>query len=145
MPGPDGDRDGSTFEHAYDFDRLNRQMRAVGEFMADGRWHLLHAIAAGVGAPEASVSARLRDMRKAKYGGFQIDRRRDPDSKGLWWYRLNGHMPVLTLASEPKPAADAELQRRLDLVLAMCDAADEAHAGHLRVAQVRAAADGSLT
>lgn len=147
----DGDHDGSTYEHRYDFARLNRQGRLVAAVMADGRWHTLNEIAhtlrqQGTMVSEASVSARLRDMRKARFGGFQIERRRT-DNKALHAYRLNGHMPVLAVVPEPTKtdAADGELQRRLDLVLAMCDAADQAHTPHVRAASVRGAADGTLT
>ena len=48
--------------------------------MSDGLWHMLAEISEKTGDPEASVSARLREFRKAKYGAFVVDRRRTRDS-----------------------------------------------------------------
>ncbi len=80
--------DGPTFDPAEDGPRLNRQLQLVRDLMADGRWRTLGEIAAAVGCPEASVSARLRDLRKEKFGGHQVDRERVPGQNGLWRYRL---------------------------------------------------------
>lgn len=54
--------------------------------MKDGSWHTLPEIAAGTGDPEASISARLRDLRKPRFGSYVVDRRRR--SQGLFEYRL---------------------------------------------------------
>lgn len=70
-----GDRDGETFSKGRDLSRLNAQMRAVYELMKDGQWRSLFAIAHHTDHPEASVSARLRDLRKPKFGGFTVERR----------------------------------------------------------------------
>jgi len=43
-----------------------------------------------VQAPEASVSARLRDLRKAKFGGYRVERQRVREGRGLYHYRLTG-------------------------------------------------------
>ena len=83
--------DGGTYNKLLDQMRLGRQMLAVLELIADGRWRTLREIADAVGAPEASVSARLRDLRKARFGQHILDRRRrDEPSRGLWEYRLHG-------------------------------------------------------
>jgi hypothetical protein len=79
--------DGDTFEADKDADRLRRQLLAVRAYMADGKWHTLADIGRGVEAPEASVSARLRDMRKPKFGGHTIARRRTNVSNGTFEYR----------------------------------------------------------
>lgn len=136
-----GDRDGATYDHALDFGRLNRQARQVADVMADGRWHTLGDIALVTGASEASISARLRDMRKERFGGFNIERRRDPDQPGVWWYRLNGVIPALALA--PSKPTRAQLEGRLAAVTALCEQAATLGATHLRVESVRAAAEGS--
>lgn len=81
-----GDRDGVTFEPKRDTQRLNRQAQDVFNFMSDGRWHTLADISNKTGHPEASVSARLRDLRKPKFGSFIVERR--ALSKGLWQYRM---------------------------------------------------------
>jgi len=84
---PDGPRGGDTYDPDRDGNRLNRQARAVWGVMADGRWHTLQGIAITIGEPEASISARLRDFRKPRFGSHIVERRYLAD--GLWEYRLN--------------------------------------------------------
>lgn len=81
-----GDRDGETFDRARDLSRLNAQARDVYEYMAHGQWRTLADIAQNTGHPEASVSARLRDLRKPTLGGFTVERRYI--AKGLYQYRV---------------------------------------------------------
>lgn len=73
-----------------DFDhlRLGAQAAAVYRLMSDGRWRTLREIAAAVDAPEASVSARLRDFRKSKFGQHNVQRRRRFEGRGTWEYRM---------------------------------------------------------
>lgn len=81
--------DGETFDAARDGDRLRCQLHAVRTLMADGRWRTLATIAAECGYPENSIpgiSARLRDLRKPKFGAFTVERRYLHD--GLWQYRV---------------------------------------------------------
>jgi hypothetical protein len=66
--------DGATAVAEEDFIRLARQQRAVFDVMKDGRLRTLHEISRLTGAPEASVSARLRDFRKQRYGGSTVER-----------------------------------------------------------------------
>ena len=82
----DRDFDGATYDPGRDSERLNRQLVAVRRAMSDFEWHTLYALSLITGAPEASVSARLRDLRKAKHGGRIVERRYVGD--GLWEYRL---------------------------------------------------------
>ena len=83
----DGPRDGETFDPGTDTIRLNDQMRRVADVMGDSKWRSLAEIAEVTGDPEASVSARLRDFRKPRFGGFAVLRRRR-EGAGLWEYRL---------------------------------------------------------
>jgi DNA-binding Lrp family transcriptional regulator len=62
-------------------------MRAVYALMQDGQWRTLAVIAEECKASEASVSARLRDLRKLRYGGYFVERRRVRSD--LWEYRLD--------------------------------------------------------
>lgn len=78
--------DGETFDQARDGKRLNKQQRAVTEVMLDGKWRTLKHIAMTIGAPEASVSARLRDLRKVRNGSYIVERRYI--TKGLYEYRV---------------------------------------------------------
>jgi hypothetical protein len=82
-----GDRDGSTYNHEFDFERLNKQMKKVYLVMKDGEWRTLFELSSETGSPEASVSARLRDLRKVKFGAFNVERRRIAES-GLYEYRV---------------------------------------------------------
>jgi len=83
------DFDGATYEPQHDKKRLTTQLGRVFNMMSDGEWRTLPEIAKGASAPEASVSARLRDLRKEKFGGFSVERRSKGDrDSGLWEYRL---------------------------------------------------------
>ncbi len=77
------DRGGSTYDRERDFERLNDQQQKVWSVVRDGEWHTLAGIAEKTGCPEASVSARLRDLRKL---GCTVDR--EYVSGGLWRYRV---------------------------------------------------------
>jgi len=81
-----GDRSGETFDRARDGKRLNAQAADVFSYMQHGQWRTLADIAAATGHPEASVSARLRDLRKPSLGGYTVERRYI--ASGLWQYRL---------------------------------------------------------
>lgn len=78
--------DGETYSPPLDADRLGAQAKAVFGLMSDGRWRTLAEISAATGYPEASVSARLRDFRKSKFGGNDVERERL--EAGLHRYRL---------------------------------------------------------
>ncbi len=79
--------DGETVEKQ-DEPRLRRQLGSVQQLMSDGRWRGLAEIASHVGCSEASASARLRDLRKEKFGGYVVERQRLRDGSGLFFYRL---------------------------------------------------------
>lgn len=86
MHQPSLDFDGATFAAARDGERLSRQLDAVRRYMRSGEWRTLDEIAAATGAPPASVSARLRDLRKPRFGGMTVERK--PAARGLWLYRV---------------------------------------------------------
>lgn len=85
-----GYRDGDTFDPVRDTVRLNRQATHIFQFLTkEPGWHTLTDIARATGHPEASVSARLRDLRKPRFGGSTVERRlARSDDSGLWEYRL---------------------------------------------------------
>lgn len=74
---------GDTFKADRDGPRLSAQATRVYELMRDGHWRGLRDIAKETGDPEASVSARLRDLKAAGYGMEHKFVR-----KGLWHYRI---------------------------------------------------------
>lgn len=79
--------DGATFEPKRDEGRLKIQLAKVRRAMWDGRWHTLDELAAAADAPQASVSARIRDLRKPKFGAYKVERRHVKG--GLFEYRIN--------------------------------------------------------
>jgi predicted transcriptional regulator len=66
--------------------RFKQQVVRVAAYMADSQWRSLRAIAAALNLPVQSVSARLRDLRKERYGTHEVERR--PLMKGVYEYRL---------------------------------------------------------
>lgn len=106
--------DGETYDPVLDHARLSRQVDRVlsvlfrvrrdGDEVAhtlgadpeDYGWRTLDELLAllGSGISQTSLSARLRDLRKPRFGGFQVDRRRrEPTVEaGLWEYRLAGQL-----------------------------------------------------
>ena len=78
--------DGETYEPAQDQKRLTGQLLRVYALMSDGRWRTLAQIAKEAQGSEASVSARLRDLRKERFGKYRIDKRRV--TGGLWEYKM---------------------------------------------------------
>lgn len=57
------------------------QLLRVRDLMADGKFRTLQEISSATGDPEASVSARLRDLRKPQFGGHKVDRVKLPNGK----------------------------------------------------------------
>lgn len=88
---------GDTVEQQ-DVDRLSTQLEAVREVMLDGKPRTLAELAqvvhlvTGKRATEASVSARLRDLRKEKFGGYLVERTRTDG--GLFRYRVMAPVAV---------------------------------------------------
>lgn len=89
------DFDGSTFDEQLDGRRLDTLMGRVFTFMRDGQWRTLPTIAEHCGGTEASVSARLRDLRKGRFGAHTVNHRRLPGDSGLWEYQLQPTGPLL--------------------------------------------------
>lgn len=77
---------GKTFNQERDGIRLTGQYLRVSQLMQDGQWRSLSDIAKATKDPEASVSARLRDLRKERFGSHTVERRHVSD--GLFEYRL---------------------------------------------------------
>ena len=84
--GPDanGNEDGQA---------LARQLDVVQDLMLDGQWRTLFEIAAETNFPEASISARLRDLRNKL--DHRVDRRRRELKGRLYEYRVQP--PVLRI------------------------------------------------
>ncbi|HET9401946.1 MAG TPA: hypothetical protein VFO34_13445 [Candidatus Acidoferrales bacterium] len=55
-----------------------------------GGWMTLREIAELTAYAEASVSAQLRRLRKPRFGGFTVEKRRRSSSEIQWEYRIPG-------------------------------------------------------
>ena len=81
--------DGPEYDPALDDARLTKQMGRVYACMIDGRWRTLSEIREITSDPEASISAQLRHLRKPRFGGYMVRRRRRGEKKhGLFEYQL---------------------------------------------------------
>lgn len=80
---------GATYNEKRDGDRLRAQLARTRALMQDQAWRTLSEISAVTGDPEASISARLRDFRKTRFGEHVVNARiRGPETMGLWEYQL---------------------------------------------------------
>ena len=81
------DFDGPTIEPEHDQKRLGKQLRRVLQALIPGDRLTLAEIRERTQDPEASISARIRDLRKPKFGGHTVTaaRRGDPGA-GVWEY-----------------------------------------------------------
>lgn len=77
--------DGKTYGPS-DGPRLGARLAQVASLMRDGKWRTLYEIAHATGCPPQSVSARLRDSRKPRYGSHPVEWRRV--SAGVFQYRV---------------------------------------------------------
>lgn len=83
--------DGSDIVPNLDIRRLKKQIDRVKWAMRDKKWKTLKEIHFVTLDPESSISAQLRNLRKERFGGWNIEKRRLGDPKlGQWEYRLNG-------------------------------------------------------
>lgn len=78
--------DGVTYDRKQDSKRLLSLLDRVKSIMLSGNWRTLKESKDETGGTESSVSARLRDLRKGKFGGYKIERKRIIG--GLHAYRL---------------------------------------------------------
>lgn len=89
--------DGATFSQSLDGARLGRQLLAVRDLLQDGKWWTLAELEQTLDYqyPNASISSRIRDLRKPRFGGHTIERRRASSldigygyKSGTWFYRM---------------------------------------------------------
>lgn len=80
--------DGSNYEAQKDLKRLTRQIEVIRDLMLDGEWRTLPEIAGVTGYLSSSISAQLRNLKKERFGGFTLEKRRRGEG-GLWSYRLS--------------------------------------------------------
>ncbi len=78
--------DGDDYVPPRDDPRLTDQYHRIFAVMRDHAWRSLSTIERITGDPPASISAQLRHMRKARFGGHTVNRRYLGD--GLYEYQL---------------------------------------------------------
>lgn len=111
---------GRTFDPALDEQRLLTQLGRVFDAMRDGQWWtipqlyshcvLCRTVAGLDGADShAGISARIRDLRKPRFGGYEVEHERV--SGGLWRYRLQVPEQRVLVAV---PAGSYRLRERRD-------------------------------
>lgn len=86
---------GATYDPELDRERLSAQARKVWDVMVEASaWWTLAELQDATGIrSEASISARLRDLRKEAFGGHTVERRRwgwtdEERAAGVFEYRL---------------------------------------------------------
>lgn len=81
--------DGSAYDPVHDQIRLTGQLQKIFSLMRNGRWMTLPEIEQATGYMSSSISAQLRNLRKEKFGGHTIEkRRRGEPGRGIWEYKL---------------------------------------------------------
>ena len=71
-----------------DVPRLITQMERIKAYLLNSHWVTLAEIEAVTGFPQASISSQLRHLRKPRFGGYQIEKRRRVEGGGTWEYRV---------------------------------------------------------
>lgn len=71
-----------------DTPRLAGQLARVYTLMTDGKYRTLEQIANASGCLETSASARLRDLRKSRFGSHTVVSRQVASSPGVYEYQL---------------------------------------------------------
>lgn len=80
---------GSDYDADFDLDRLTGQIRRIYDTMQDGKYRTLPEIETLTGDGQSSISAQLRNLRKARFGGHTVNKRARGDrSRGLFEYQV---------------------------------------------------------
>ena len=77
---------GSDIDMNRDAKRLTGQLLDIYNLMKDGQWRSLGEIEAATGHGAASVSAQLRNLKKAAFGAHTVEKQHVKN--GLFQYRL---------------------------------------------------------
>ena len=107
---------------AADDGRLLNQLERIFYLMRDGQPRTVAQIHAIVGGTQTGVSARLRDLRKAKFGAFEIAT--NDHGGGHFTYRLaDGHRPLVVdkdAARDRKPKLSDTARTLLEELRTYC-------------------------
>jgi hypothetical protein len=101
---------------AADDGRLLNQLERIYYLMRDGQPRTVAQIHAIVGGTQTGVSARLRDLRKAKFGAYEIVT--NDHGGGHFTYRLvDGHRPLVVdkdAGRDRKPKFDYNARKLIE-------------------------------
>lgn len=87
---------GPCFKVPEDGVRLGLQHETIRDIMLSAiEWLTLKEIEYQTGYPQASISAQLRHLRKKKFGGWRVEKRRR-DGCVTWEYRMTGERECQT-------------------------------------------------
>ena len=79
--------DGAVYDPMKDKKRLTKQIYLIRDIMIDGVFRTLNELHRITGAPEASISAQLRNLKKVRWGNYRLNKKRRLE-QGLWEYQL---------------------------------------------------------
>lgn len=97
--------DGHNEQEASQDTRLVSQLERVYRLMCNGTGWTLEDLSLAANAPTSSVSSRIRDLRKPRFGGNIIQRVHEHGGIYTYW-----------LVGEPRPLLDGKGQRSLKAV-----------------------------
>ena len=105
--------DGWLYRESLDRERLVTQLHRVCFALLDGRWWTLKALTLEVNGSATGVSARIRDLKKARFVGFKVQARRRPgmEKSGIWEYWLDNVSRAqvdMVFSFDPYPGRAAE-------------------------------------
>lgn len=108
---------GADYRAPRDQDRLSTQLERVKDAMIDGQWRSLEQIADLAQAPQTSVSAQLRNLRKPEFGSWLVDRRHV--DRGLYEYRLRAQTQADLFEQKQQKPTRAEMREGFEQLRAM--------------------------
>tara|TARA_R110000851_G_scaffold829_3_gene2807 strand:+ start:391 stop:708 length:318 start_codon:yes stop_codon:yes gene_type:complete len=80
--------DGVHYDEGKDKERLTRQMEGVYDCISSGEWKTVAEISLSTGFQQPSISAQLRNLRKEKFGGLDVEGRYRAATR-IFEYKLN--------------------------------------------------------
>ena len=83
---------GSDYVPSYDQKRLTKQIYIIKDLMLKSGFVTLQDIENVTGFPQASISAQLRNLKKERFGGYILEKRRTENKEsGTFEYKLSAN------------------------------------------------------
>jgi hypothetical protein len=93
--------------------------------MGDGEWRTLAELSRATGIPEASASADLRHLRKSRFGGHTVNKRRRQPEGATWEYQLILSRALLAQPFPSRLLLDRIIEERLTEEEGNCEQGDD--------------------